>query len=87
MSPIGGPSALYEWAHSRDLTPHEGERAVILLAMGTFDERAVSCRFDHHGGCQAHGYLDIRPGESCGIEEVRQFLVSVGWDDAQLGWS
>lgn len=23
------------------------------------------CHFDHHGGCQAHGYLDLKPGEMC----------------------
>lgn len=23
------------------------------------------CRFDHHGGCQAHGYLSLEPGELC----------------------
>ena len=23
------------------------------------------CWFDHHGGCQAHGYLSLEPGEHC----------------------
>ena len=23
------------------------------------------CSFDHHGGCQAHGYLDLRSGDTC----------------------
>lgn len=23
------------------------------------------CQFDHHGGCQAHGYLSLEPGEMC----------------------
>lgn len=23
------------------------------------------CSFDHHGGCQAHGYLSLGPGERC----------------------
>lgn len=23
------------------------------------------CSFDHHGGCQAHGYLSLQPGEIC----------------------
>jgi hypothetical protein len=23
------------------------------------------CSFDHHGGCQAHGYLSLQPGETC----------------------
>lgn len=23
------------------------------------------CWFDHNGGCQAHGYLSLKPGETC----------------------
>jgi hypothetical protein len=23
------------------------------------------CWFDHHGGCQAHGFLSLKPGEKC----------------------
>ena len=23
------------------------------------------CRFDHHGGCQEHGYLSLENGEEC----------------------
>lgn len=23
------------------------------------------CWFDHHGGCQAHGFLSLKPGETC----------------------
>ncbi|TDD31672.1 hypothetical protein E1287_25770 [Actinomadura sp. KC06] len=31
------------------------------------------CTFDHHGGCQEHGYLSLQPGEKCphaGAKEV-----------------
>lgn len=40
------------------------------------------CDFDHHGGCQAHGYLGLRPGEICPQEELRRILATHGvFDD------
>lgn len=35
------------------------------------------CSFDHHGGCQAHGYLCLEPGELCPHEEARRYLAEV----------
>lgn len=32
------------------------------------------CWFDHHGGCQEHGYLTLRPGEKCPHAEARELL-------------
>ncbi|KUM31872.1 hypothetical protein AQ436_01780 [Arthrobacter sp. EpRS66] len=32
------------------------------------------CWFDHHGGCQAHGYLSLKPGELCPHAEGKQLL-------------
>ena len=32
------------------------------------------CRFDHHGGCQGHGYLDLKPGEKCPQFELKELL-------------
>lgn len=32
------------------------------------------CSFDHHGGCQAHGYLGLKPGEMCPQEMVRHLI-------------
>jgi len=32
------------------------------------------CWFDHHGGCQAHGYLSLKPGELCPHMEAKQLL-------------
>lgn len=23
------------------------------------------CDFDHHGGCQSHGYIDLEPDQQC----------------------
>ena len=30
------------------------------------------CWFDHNGGCQAHGYLSLGPGELCPHEEAKR---------------
>jgi hypothetical protein len=32
------------------------------------------CSFDHHGGCQAHGYLSLQPGEKCPQQEAKDWL-------------
>lgn len=34
------------------------------------------CWFDHRGGCQAHGYLSLQPGEKCPHAEAKEFLAS-----------
>lgn len=32
------------------------------------------CWFDHHGGCQAHGYLSLEHGELCPQAELKAIL-------------
>lgn len=32
------------------------------------------CWFDHHGGCQAHGYLSLEPGEKCPQAEAKEWI-------------
>lgn len=32
------------------------------------------CWFDHHGGCQAHGYLSLEPGEVCPQADLKSLL-------------
>lgn len=32
------------------------------------------CWFDHNGGCQAHGYISLRPGEQCPHRESKDWL-------------
>lgn len=34
------------------------------------------CWFDHHGGCQAHGYLSLEPGEKCPQQEAKELLAT-----------
>jgi hypothetical protein len=39
-----------------------------------------ACQFDHHGGCQAHLYLTLEPGEKCPQQELKELI---GWDDEE----
>lgn len=31
------------------------------------------CSFDHHGGCQAHGYLELSPGAKCPQQDAKDW--------------
>lgn len=33
-----------------------------------------ACWFDHHGGCQVHGYLSLQPGEKCPQQQAKDLL-------------
>jgi hypothetical protein len=35
------------------------------------------CWFDHNGGCQAHGWLSLKPGERCSHEVARELLAAL----------
>lgn len=34
---------------------------------------ADECYFDHHGGCQAHGYLSLEPGQTCPQHDAKEW--------------
>lgn len=44
----------------------------LLEALRDDDE----CWFDHHGGCQAHNYLGLEPGEVCPQRQLKDFLAA-----------
>jgi hypothetical protein len=44
-----------------------------------------SCWFDHHGGCQAHGFLDLKSGEVCPQREIGEVLKAAA--SGENGWS
>ncbi|WP_433078920.1 hypothetical protein ACQP1P_38705 [Dactylosporangium sp. CA-052675] len=62
----------------------EGEDRAVLLRFAREYVDPGECSFDHHGGCQAHGWLSPRPGEQCPNAEVRALLARlVGpWEPA-----
>jgi hypothetical protein len=49
----------------------EVEQLRALLAEFVDDE---PCEFDHHGGCQTHGFLEPRPGQRCHVARARELL-------------
>lgn len=34
------------------------------------------CRYDHHAGCQEHGYLVLGPGEMCPQAELKALIAA-----------
>lgn len=40
------------------------------------------CWYDHHGGCQAHGYLSLEPGEVCPMLQAQRLLEASPVTDA-----
>ena len=63
-----------ELAHmteARDNARAEVERLTGLVAELADPE---PCSFDHNGGCQAHGFLTLRPGETCPQHDAARIL-------------
>ncbi len=56
----------------------EIERLRRLLAELTDPD---PCWFDHNGGCQAHGYLTLRPGETCPQYDAQQIRAALVADE------
>lgn len=46
----------------------------LLLSLVDRDD----CWFDHHGGCQAHGYLRLEHGQVCPQAELKEILKERG---------
>src|SRR5262249_18999095 len=68
-----GPSILITTAE-RDAIIAALERAEELEALMSCFVDPDPCRFDHHGGCQAHGFLSLQPGEKCPQAELNELL-------------
>ena len=41
------------------------------------------CWFDHAGGCQAHGYLSLEPGQMCPHAEAKQWLAALALNERE----
>lgn len=55
----------------------------VLLVEALVDED--DCWFDHHGGCQAHGFLSLEPGEKCPHAEAKELLARYDATSEQSG--
>jgi hypothetical protein len=58
----------------------QGLTSLLRLLSSLVDED--DCWFDHHGGCQAHGYLDLRGGVQCPHQEAKEVLAALALDPA-----
>lgn len=59
---------------SEVLEAHMQEREARLRQLVRDMTDPGACWFDHHGGCQEHGYLSLKPGELCPHAEAKQLL-------------
>lgn len=53
-------------------TTVDGLEMAVYLVDSLKDEDP--CWFDHNGGCQAHGFLALGPGERCPEQDAKNFL-------------
>jgi hypothetical protein len=70
-----------EWKAAEDVLAGAGLAVVpteLLEALTDSEE----CSFDHHGGCQTHGYLSLEPGEHCPQAEARELLATLTESEA-----
>jgi len=79
---------LTRWLEHVDYADADESRAMaaelvqLRRLIADFTDRD-DCRIDHHGGCQAHGYLSLEPGELCPHTEAKQLLAE--WEEADRG--
>ena len=57
------------------ITELEAAQAALRPLIESFID-PDQCLFDHHGGCQAHGYLSLEPGELCPNEEAKRWIAA-----------
>jgi len=59
--------------HTETITAQRDQLMTLVRDLADPDE----CWFDHHGGCQAHGYLNLGPGELCPHAEAKELLATI----------
>jgi hypothetical protein len=85
---VKAPGDLEDVEEGRELVPlihrmvdeiralRAGRSGLLRLVRDLLD--SDECWFDHHGGCQAHGYLSLEPGELCPHAETKAVLAAEG---------
>lgn len=60
-------------------SPGDAERHSVLVPRELLEALVDPdpCWFDHHGGCQAHGWLEPDPGAVCPQERLKALLEKV----------
>lgn len=60
----------------RWLAEHDSQVRKPLVALLREVTDPDPCWFDHAGGCQAHGYLNLKPGETCPVYDAQQVIAA-----------
>lgn len=71
FGPVPTPEAYEKVCAALTVQRARAEAALGLLADLTDPD---DCWFDHHGGCQAHGFLSLEPGEQCPHAQAKALL-------------
>jgi hypothetical protein len=77
---LSGPAEGREGNRTSD--KQDDLRTRLATAMAVIHELIDEddCWFDHHGGCQAHGYLSLEPGERCPQAVAKDLLAKYRQD-------
>jgi hypothetical protein len=68
-----------DWAELPEGEDGRGDAGLVVVSADLLDDLTDSdeCWFDHHGGCQAHGFLSLEAGERCPNAVAREMLAAV----------
>lgn len=68
-------SEFNRWLAEHDRQVRAAERAPLVRILRDLAD-PNPCTFDHHGGCQEHGYLELAPGQACPVHEAQQIIAA-----------
>jgi hypothetical protein len=76
--------AWVDTADGNDTDPERSRRRLtsLLKLLNDLVANGDDCSFDHNGGCQAHGYLNLSGGEQCPHQEAKEVLAALALDPA-----
>ncbi|MGI6878805.1 hypothetical protein [Microbacterium sp. gxy059] len=69
-------SLVADAAEALETPPNAPGRDIVQLVRDLIDPD--ECWFDHNGGCQAHGYFSLQPGELCPNAEAKAWISEMG---------
>jgi hypothetical protein len=74
--------SLHEVTHNTPPTRPGSDADLLQLALGLLADMVDpdDCNYDHHGGCQAHGFLSLEPPEKCPHQIAKDLLDQEGID-------
>lgn len=71
------PSTMFSLHEATHTKPGPSDEEIVLDVVFELLASLIDpgdCNFDHHGGCQEHGYLGLQPGEKCPHQAAKDLL-------------